>query len=980
MELSQDIFTTLENNLEASNNDNYEFEILFKDDIDHDGFQRIISYLNSTNHYELEKTLNRESLDVRTVNDENSDIRLTITGKSNILQYCRSNSVSEINNVHIMRKKRAPNVSSLFIDDYNIRNNVNIEENLSNDDELKVLYASKLRKSEKYYRYKKRYTFVHKHHKVDLSIVKSSINNSKNMIRSGVLNAKETFEVEIEALPYTNVKTSEVLNAILKTIGNLLKVNNNVTNLISKTKQNYVLSEYLDIVDSSVLKKSNINLVLKNPSRYYLRYQPVTLVKKNLLPKDVDVSSILEDYSVTEKADGDRLLIFVDKEKEAYSIDSKLRIKKLGITHKKISSCIIDGEYIEKGKLGISLQLYLAFDLYYLNGKDVRDDNLTKRLSMLKDIMVEENWINNSRMSLSVKEFYSEKNIFENSKKVFDKIPTLPYHTDGLIYTPIHLPPGALYKNDNTMNAFGGTWSKVFKWKPPEENSIDVLVKFGKDAMIKTDKLMQKCLYVELFVAYKGNLEENVDILDIYDKLGNSKNGKIVSVTNKIVKRYYDHTYLPIEYGNKYPTTTMYNEVINDDTIIEFAYNPNHTNSYLKWIPLRIRKDKTSLYKMNNKNIENAANSYNTVMNVWMSINEPVTKDMIVGNIALDPEEVKLDTKDIYYARETPRYRSQLRPMLDFHNYWVKKKSLFDKFGGKGLKLLEIGCGQGGDLQKWIDNKFSIVLGLDNNEDNLLNSDHGIYKRMYESVYAEKDYLKLNLKEQKMMFLLLDGGVKWTKDVIQDIDSNVFKRLTQIAMGTIDKGSIKNNLLHSMYDVMNEGFNLISCQFAIHYFFQDSNKLDAFCYNINSALMPGGSFIGTALDGNLVNELFKDDSIVNGIKNDKILWQIEKKYDYYNPLSNTDENLGKQIDVYVETINKIIPEYLVDFELLKRKLSQYNIHLKASGSFEMLWDSLIHAHKKGSKHWAVTSAVEGMDPILKKYSFLNRWFIFEKYT
>ena len=38
----------------------------------------------------------------------------------------------------------------------------------------------------------------------------------------------------------------------------------------------------------------------------------------------------------------------------------------------------------------------------------------------------------------------------------------------------------------------------------------------------------------------------------------------------------------------------------------------------------------------------------------------------------------------------------------------------------------------------------------------------------------------------------------------------------------------------------------------------------------------------------------------------KVLWQIEKKYDTYETVSNESENLGKQKDVYVETINKII--------------------------------------------------------------------------
>ena len=48
------------------------------------------------------------------------------------------------------------------------------------------------------------------------------------------------------------------------------------------------------------------------------------------------------------------------------------------------------------------------------------------------------------------------------------------YNTDGLIYTPENYAvasnvPGNL---ENTIENTGGTWDLVFKWKPPEQNTI----------------------------------------------------------------------------------------------------------------------------------------------------------------------------------------------------------------------------------------------------------------------------------------------------------------------------------------------------------------------------------------------------------------------------------------------------------------------------------------------------------------------------
>jgi hypothetical protein len=335
--------------------------------------------------------------------------------------------------------------------------------------------------------------------------------------------------------------------------------------------------------------------------------------------------------------------------------------------------------------------------------------------------------------------------------------------------------------------------------------------------------------------------------------------------------------------------------------------------------------------------------------------------------------------------------------MVDFHNYWVKKKMLFDLFKNKNMTLLEIGCGQGGDLQKWIDNKFSIVLGVDNNEDNLVNSNHGAYKRMYDSMLQYRGNSKLDLLKQSIMFLLLDGGVKWDFNVLDDIKSSQFNHLTKIAMGIVAKKDISNPILKNMHNILNVGVDVVSCQFAIHYFFESSNKLDSFCYNLNKSMKDGGYFIGTSLDSALVNDSFVKNGntdVLKGVVNDKIVWQIQKKYNEYEHNSQGEENLGKRVDVYVETINKIIPEYLVDFDLLTRKLKAYNIVLldttdpsekvnvpsnAATGSFSSLWNLMdkYHINAEKFKHQSVVNALT-MNETMKQFSFMNRWFIFKK--
>jgi hypothetical protein len=55
-----------------------------------------------------------------------------------------------------------------------------------------------------------------------------------------------------------------------------------------------------------------------------------------------------------------------------------------------------------------------------------------------------------------------------------------------------------------------------------------------------------------------------------------------------------------------------------------------------------------------------------------------------------------------------------------------------------------------------------------------------------------------------------------------------------------------------------DGFNISSCQFAIHYFFENPDNLKGFMKNVAECTKQNGYFIGTCYDGKLVfNELKK---------------------------------------------------------------------------------------------------------------------------
>lgn len=185
--------------------------------------------------------------------------------------------------------------------------------------------------------------------------------------------------------------------------------------------------------------------------------QTLTLAafKKKVLSKSA--------YSVTEKADGERFLLFIDNIGGFNFISRKSDIKRLvGVPPRPdFAGTLIDGEF------DVDKDVFYSFDILFANGKDVRRDHLKKRLTELFGLLVR---LRNPFVKM--KTFFLEqsgkiiqipsnkvtnfKNIYEAAGDIWSRRKNFPYELDGLIFTPVNEP----YNTRNT-----------FKWK--DENTID---------------------------------------------------------------------------------------------------------------------------------------------------------------------------------------------------------------------------------------------------------------------------------------------------------------------------------------------------------------------------------------------------------------------------------------------------------------------------------------------------------------------------
>jgi hypothetical protein len=162
--------------------------------------------------------------------------------------------------------------------------------------------------------------------------------------------------------------------------------------------------------------------------------------------------------------------------------------------------------------------------------------------------------------------------------------------------------------------------------------------------------------------------------------------------------------------------------------------------------------------------------------------------------------------------------------------------------------------------------------------------------------------------------------------------------------------------------------------------------------NIAECTKQNGYFIGTAYDGKLVfNELRKTapgDS-VKIIEDGKKIWEITRGYGS-DTFDDNSSSIGYRIDVYQESINQTVSEYLVNFDYLNRVMSAYGFELVSreeakdmglpdgSGLFSELFLYMmdeIAKNKFKAKDYEKASSMSGYE---KKISFLNRYFVYKK--
>jgi hypothetical protein len=1033
-----------------------------------------------------------EFLDMKTgafkISRDFDRFRVEIKGINNIQAYCKNNDIRKLLETKmdavasIMKKTdvfiNEEPVQSADFNDFNFRVTYKNEEKVSVNSKIGNELSTNWDKSKKQFRYINRVTYTHNElpFMIDLSIVRSSTKDNKgqliktyNIMESNVFNNPESYEIEIEVKHLASkqkYRNAEELVADIQKVAKFVLCGLQKTNFpVSYPEQKNVIMNYMKVIHGDDDNKKEQEHIRAYPNDF-IGPSSKTLQIKNIAPVNPDMVipniTVPFSYCVTDKADGERHLMFINDKGKIYLINMQMEVIFTGAKteEQRCFNSIIDGELILHDKKGLFINMFAAFDIYFALATDLRARPFVEvphknkkafeqstRLNVLKEFMsilksesiltnkvesekkglrglmssYKEQNINKSPMKFVSKNFYpsfelspSQKqkkeeeslstsevekyNIFQGCNFILQRIADnlYDYNTDGLIFTP-------------TLLGVGGTnilkagplkkirWDYSFKWKPPKFNTIDFLVttKKGADGQDITIPVFENGINV--FQATQFNQYKTLILQVGFDE---KKHGYINPCqdvldekTIEASKEENEETYrrkqffpsdpfdpnaglcnimLELDGSGNPQMFTEEREIINDETVVEFRYDLTREGLW-KWVPLRVRYDKTTEFR----NGKISCNDYETANDNWYSIHNPITERMIATGQDI-PEEILSD--EIYYNRVTSE--KQTMGLRDFHNLFVKK-ILIRNVSRNGNTLIDFACGQGGDLPKWISANLSFVFGIDISKNNIENRISGACSR----------YLSFRKDFQNMPYALFVVGNSALN--IRSGKAMATDKGTSITQAVFGQNALDSNLgpaVKRQYAKGESGFDMSSCQFAIHYMFENKNTFYNFMRNVAECTKEGGYFIGTCYDGKTIFNKLRTKSQGEGdviYHNDKKVWSITKDYDAVSFEDNIT-SLGYKISVYQESINQTIPEFLVNFDFLVETMSNYGFRLlprddakkiglpEGSGLFIEMYNKMMDEIKKFPK----TEKEYGMAPSMmdyeKRISFLNRFFVFQK--
>lgn len=846
-------------------------------------------------------------------------LRVNVIGAENIFKVCSTNSFRGVP-LNVERKRKYFDVSGsgtdvIDIPELKLRMTLRHEEPLRKDfsgvpmdpaNHLRILHRKSWKTPDGVLR-------------IDMSLVKTKTKKHKTI--ADVLAQTPSYELEVELIN-KKIPVKQIVESIFRNVEPLLAAYQQSPFILLESDMERYRMEF------EAMKMRFIN--------------PVTMERRHM--KADRPHNILTGYTVTNKADGERSLLIVARDKRLIRITKPGKISWTGITATKDAHIgdVIDGEYLA------DRNLFCIFDIYNFRGKSTQrlplmttDDDVTKNPAKSRlgcaHLFVED-LKKDFKAMLSKKPVRIETKMFlAGDGPVMEKaIQTIldtkfEYPTDGLIFTPRASPVAPVTERK------GNTWLYVYKWKPSNQNSIDFLVRF------KPGESYDPILKERVF---KGNLyvsrTPGTDVVYPCETITGEYTPPILPPDLQVLAESRDR--VPAPFQPSAPKSLEASEIlltlnargvpvdetgerIEDNTIIECARDTDKG----RWTVMRTRYDKTYEYRVSG--LPQFGNDIGTAESIWTNIHNPITEEMIRNVTTSPPDDTFED--DLYYRDALESRDRVLKDVYSFHN--KIKESLFQSSVKVGDTLLELAVGRAGDLHKWIKTKPSKVVGIDVSKSNLDSPRQGACVR----------YINEKKKQPKIPDALFIQA-----DMVQPLmqQENHYLKI-------LNKEEPASTPYLEKFAGLTE-FDAISCQFAIHYACESEETFRTFVGNLTTH--GKGLFFGTCMDGQAVYSLLLGNSGHIFKSGNQVFGEIKKEY---NDGDGWTEEFGKQIIVKLESFEQPMKEFLVPF-------GKVTDILKENG-YELVNTTLFSDHYAQQSQFTITGEQQS-------FCFLHRSFVFKR--
>jgi len=1011
-------------------NDEYEF-IIDQKQMNMSKFITLLKYIGYQHSNKKLAIHKNVTLDIN-MKEGNNSYRITVTGKDNIQTVLNNHHTkknvrvfdallqeakSGIGNYEIMNKIRKG-----VIDHSKYRCKIASETKLSPND-------IKLKEEDRHnmmYRYKQRASLVideNEYGKIQLDVTQVQQATQLSLLMSSPIK----YEAELEFLVTKKIteKARSVFTKIMNSLKSVLCTLQSSDTIIVQDEETMVIDEYKKLIYNDKI----------NNHQDLCGMQSMSL---ELLPF---LDALPNQYTVTDKADGERHFLFCVKDK-IYLINNNLIVRKIHVKNSEnYNNTILDGEIIQLN----NKQIFLAFDILFDRGQDMRiEPNLETRYLRLKSVIenltnVTYPWVkiekpeqftletsiknheknmdlHNDLLNKYVKnddvyviflkyfifptggnksEIYAYANAMWNK---YTNVYKLPYHLDGLIFTPL--------RQKYTRNLKEIQY-QILKWKPKEKNSIDLYIEFVRDFKSK-----------EVLVVF-----DNSSILDKNEEFDDTMDEK--NTIYQIVKLYVGKKNretnieipVPFKQDQELNIAHLYikdgsvrdidGNIIQDKTVVEFTYDlVENRDPKKRWIPLRTRYDKTEMVQ---KYKQKYGNNDVIADRVWQSMNFPIdiSDFVILGNPILMQEHVsvlrsKLSAKDIAKYRASDAYYQKKTDLAieqrAYHNY-IKSIYMYNYCGitvshenvgktkevtrderattSKRLDVFDIGIGRGGDFNKYYHCRCKSITGIDPDYNNL-------FSAASDSLIGRLNNLRKTQPNFPPTFIAqANFGIS-----IFDIN----KQSSTLLNMTEDNKKVLQKITERTYDVL-------TAMFSFHYLFKDDETITNVISNFK-LLKKDGYFLACLFDGDIVNNTFKErksniieEYYTTETGEKELLFTVKAMYD----INQKDVNKnGLGIAVYNSTFMDIgteIVEYLVTPEHLINTMKKAGLELIETETFQniyatskdfILYASQYDATKATQKFLGDVSKYYDMNLSINKAAFgmtrLNRFYVFRKTT